>query len=82
MLGSGRGSRRPARLCLTCAGDLLVRTTVVIDDELFATAQECTGLPEKSAVIREALTALVQREAGRRLARMGGTARDAKAPPR
>ena len=59
-----------------------MKTTVVIDDQLFAKAQECTGLQEKAAVIREALTALVQLEAGRRLARMGGTSPKAKAPPR
>jgi Arc/MetJ family transcription regulator len=59
-----------------------MRTTVAIDDELFAKAQEYAGLSEKSAVIREALKAFVEREAGRRLARMGGTQPDAKAPPR
>ena len=59
-----------------------MRTTVAIDDELFAKAQEYAGLSEKSAVIREALKAFVEREAGRRLARMGGTQPDAKAPRR
>jgi Arc/MetJ family transcription regulator len=54
----------------------------VIDDELFAMAREITGLQEKSAIIREALTALVQREAARKLARMGGTSPGLKAPPR
>jgi Arc/MetJ family transcription regulator len=54
----------------------------VIDDELFAMAQQCTGLQKKSAVVREALTALVQREAARSLARMGGTSPELKAPPR
>jgi Arc/MetJ family transcription regulator len=59
-----------------------MRTTVAIDDELFAKAQEYAGVSEKSAVIREALKAFVEREAGRRLARMGGTQPEAKAPPR
>ena len=59
-----------------------MRTTIAIDDELFAKAQEFAGLTEKSAVIREALKAFVEREAGRRLARMGGTQPDAKPPPR
>jgi Arc/MetJ family transcription regulator len=59
-----------------------MRTTIAIDDELFAQAQEFSGLTEKSAVVREALKAFVEREAGRRLARMGGTQADAKAPPR
>jgi Arc/MetJ family transcription regulator len=59
-----------------------MRTTVAIDDELFAKAQEFAGVTEKSAVIREALKAFVEREAARRLARMGGTQPSAKAPPR
>ena len=53
-----------------------MRTTVTLDDELVATAQEYTGLKEKSAVLHEALTALVQREAARRLARLGGSQPD------
>ena len=59
-----------------------MRTTIAIDDELFAKAQEYAGLTEKSAVVREALKAFVEREAARRLARMGGTQPDATAPPR
>jgi Arc/MetJ family transcription regulator len=59
-----------------------MRTTIAIDDELFAKAQEYTGLREKSALVREALKALVEREAARRLARLGGTQPDAKASPR
>ncbi|MDB5584609.1 MAG: hypothetical protein JWR80_9785 [Bradyrhizobium sp.] len=59
-----------------------MRTTVAIDDELFAKAQEYAGVTEKSAVIKEALKAFVEREAARRLARMGGTQPGAKAPPR
>jgi Arc/MetJ family transcription regulator len=59
-----------------------MRTTVAIDDELLAKAQEYTGLQEKSAVIREALKALVEREAGRRLARLGGTEPQLRPVPR
>ena len=59
-----------------------MRTTVAIDDKLMAQAMEYTGLTEKSAVIREGLTALIQREAARRLARLGGTQPDLQAPPR
>jgi Arc/MetJ family transcription regulator len=50
-----------------------MRTTVTLDDDLIAAAQEFTGLKEKSALIRAALTALVEREAARRLARLGGS---------
>ena len=59
-----------------------MRTTVAIDDKLLAEAQEYTGLREKSALVHEALKALVQREAGRRLARLGGSMPNLKAPPR
>lgn len=50
-----------------------MRTTVTLDDELIANAQKLTGITEKSTLIREALKSLIAREAGRRLARLGGT---------
>jgi Arc/MetJ family transcription regulator len=59
-----------------------MRTTLALDDDLLAEAQELTGLPEKSALIREALKALIERESARRLARLGGTEPGLKAPPR
>ena len=46
-----------------------MRTTVVLDEELVQAAQEYTGIKEKSALVREALKSLIQREAARRLAR-------------
>ncbi|MGH6957894.1 MAG: type II toxin-antitoxin system VapB family antitoxin [Caulobacteraceae bacterium] len=55
---------------------------MALDDELVAEAQELTGLREKSALVREALKALVQREAARRLVLLGGSDPDASAPPR
>ena len=59
-----------------------VRTTITLDDELVEAAQEYTGIQEKSALVRAALQALVQREAARRLARMGGSAPCLKLTPR
>jgi Arc/MetJ family transcription regulator len=59
-----------------------MRTTVTLDDEMLAIAKELTNIDEKSALVREALKALIERESARRLARMGGSAPDAKAPPR
>ena len=50
-----------------------MRTTLALDDDLLAKAQAYTGVSEKSALVREALTALVQREAARRMARLGGS---------
>lgn len=59
-----------------------MRTTLALDDELVAKAQAFTGLREKSALVREALTALIERESARRLARLGGSEPDAMLPPR
>jgi Arc/MetJ family transcription regulator len=50
-----------------------VRTTITLDDELVRTAQEYTGVTEKTALIREALKSLIQKEAARRLAALGGS---------
>jgi len=50
-----------------------MRTTITLDDELVRTAQEYTGIAEKAALVREALKSLVQKEAARRLAALGGT---------
>ncbi len=50
-----------------------MRTTLALDDELVARAQAFTGLQEKTALVREALVALIQRESARRLARLGGS---------
>ena len=59
-----------------------MRTTLVLDDDLLATARAYTGLEEKTALVREALKALIEREAARRLARLGGSEPDLEAPPR
>jgi Arc/MetJ family transcription regulator len=59
-----------------------MRTTITLDDDLIAAAQRYTGIKEKSALVHEALKALVQREAARRLARLGGTEPDLEPTPR
>ena len=59
-----------------------MRTTITIDDELLATAKQYANLDETSAMVREALRAYVQLEAGRRLARLGGSDPNAKVAPR
>jgi len=53
-----------------------MRTTIVIDDDLLATAREYTGVQEKTELVRMGLKALVEREAARRLARLGGSQPD------
>jgi len=54
-------------------GDVGMRTTLTLDDDLLKKAQEYTGVKEKSALVHRALKLLVEREAARRLARMGGS---------
>jgi Arc/MetJ family transcription regulator len=59
-----------------------MRTTLALDDDLLAKAQALTGITEKSALVRDALRALIERESARRLARLGGSEPDLEAPPR
>lgn len=59
-----------------------MRTTLALDDELIAHAQELTGHAEKSTLVREALKALIERESARRLARLGGSQPHLTAVPR
>jgi len=59
-----------------------MRTTLALDDELLAKAQAFTGLKEKSALVREALKALIERESARRLALLGGSEPQVTAAPR
>jgi Arc/MetJ family transcription regulator len=59
-----------------------MRTTIALDDDLMRQAQQYTGITEKAALVREALKQLVQREAARRLAALGGTMPDLKPIPR
>jgi len=59
-----------------------MRTTLALDDDLVAKAQASTGVKEKSALVREALKALIERESARRLARLGGSEPDARRAPR
>jgi len=49
-----------------------MRRTVVLDDALLAKAVTYTGISQKSALIREAFKALIERESARRLADLGG----------
>jgi Arc/MetJ family transcription regulator len=50
-----------------------MRTTLALDDELLTKAQGLTGIHEKTALVREALKALIERESAQRLARLGGS---------
>ena len=59
-----------------------MRTTVNIDDDLFEDAKWLTGIEGKTALVREGLRALVERESARRLAKLGGTQPQLKHIPR
>ena len=60
-----------------------MRTTLTIDDELFAKAVALAepGI-EKSELIRECVKAFIQRQTARRLAALGGLAPDIEIAPR
>ncbi len=59
-----------------------MRTTVTLDDELVAQAEQLTGRTERSALVRLGLEALVERESARRLALLGGSDPRRTAAPR
>ena len=46
----------------------MMRTTINIDDNLLAEAQNLLGITEKLALVRQGLQALIVRESVRRLA--------------
>ena len=50
-----------------------MRTTLILNDSLVERARALTGIREKTALVRAGLEALIAREAGKRLAALGGT---------
>lgn len=59
-----------------------MRTTVNLDEAQLEQAQRLLGKTERSALLREALDALIQRESARRLALLGGTQAQLRDIPR
>ncbi|MBJ7538307.1 type II toxin-antitoxin system VapB family antitoxin [Marinomonas transparens] len=59
-----------------------MRTTLNIDDELYAQAVELTGVKEKNTLMQEGLKALIERESARRLAMLGSSEPLAELTPR
>ncbi len=59
-----------------------MRTTVNLDDDLLRQAQQLSGIPERTQLLRAALQALVERESARRLVLLGGSDPDLTLPPR
>ena len=50
-----------------------MRTTVNLDERLIEQASRLSGLTDRGMLLREALTALIQRESARRLAKLAGS---------
>lgn len=60
-----------------------MRTTLTIDDELFAKAVELAAPDmEKSELLRECVKAFIQRQTARRLAALGGQVPEIEQAPR
>ena len=50
-----------------------MRTTLNLDDALLEEARKATGVREKTALVHAGLKSLIERDAARRLAALGGT---------
>lgn len=59
-----------------------MRTTLNIEDELLDKAAKLTGIKEKTSIVRLGLQALIARESGKRLAKLGGSEKGLKMIPR
>ena len=59
-----------------------MRTTLNIEDSLMDKASKMTGIKEKTALVRLGLEALIARESGKRLAKLGGSEKQLKSIPR
>ena len=62
-------------------GDTM-RTTLNIEDSLIDKASRMTGIKEKTTLVKLGLEALIARESGKRLAKLGGTEKQLKPIPR
>ena len=50
-----------------------MQITLTIEDNLLDRARKATGIQEETALVRAGLEALIAREAGKHLAKLGGT---------
>ena len=50
-----------------------MKTTLTVDNALLVKAVGLTGIEDRSALVREALTAQIARESARQLARLAGS---------
>ncbi len=59
-----------------------MKTTLNIEDKLLDRASKLTGIKEKTSLVRLGLEALIAKESGKRLAKLGGTEKKLDAIPR
>ncbi|MEM9080698.1 MAG: type II toxin-antitoxin system VapB family antitoxin [Verrucomicrobiota bacterium] len=59
-----------------------MRTTINIDDDLFNTAADFTGITEKARLVNTVFEKFVAWESAKRLRKLGGTATDLDIPDR
>lgn len=59
-----------------------MKLTIDLDDELIRNARENSGLTDLSVLLNHALKSLIEREASRRLAELGGAMPDLEDIPR
>lgn len=62
--------------------EIVMRTTLNIEDSLINKASKLTGIKEKTSLVRLGLEALIARESAKRLAKLGATEKDLKETPR
>ncbi|MCX5646043.1 MAG: type II toxin-antitoxin system VapB family antitoxin [Phycisphaerae bacterium] len=59
-----------------------MRMTLNLDDELVAKASKLTGVQERTVLVRMGLEALIVQKSVQRLAKLGGTEKRLRRPPR
>ena len=59
-----------------------MRTTLNIDEHLLEKASKLTGIQEKTSLVRLGLEALIAEQAALRLAKLGGSEKRLRLPPR
>jgi Arc/MetJ family transcription regulator len=59
-----------------------MKTTLNIEDKLLERASQLTGIKEKTSLVRLGLEALIAKESGKRLAKLGGTEKKLDVIPR
>ena len=61
---------------------VIVKTTLNIDDEMLNEASRLTGVKEKTSLVTLGLQALIAQESRRKLSKLGGTEKKLRAIPR